>query len=63
MWLKRGASASEPFGIRRACRGIFLWPRVQRRRRMTMAAVIIGVDPHEGSHTAVAVGGDEMPLD
>lgn len=30
---------------------------------MTMAAVIIGVDPHEGSHTAVAVGGDEMPLD
>src|SRR6185437_8499083 len=38
------------------------WPRVQRRRRMTMAAVIIGVDPHKGSHTAVAIGGDEMPL-
>jgi transposase len=29
---------------------------------MTMAAVIIGVDPHKGSHTAVAIGGDEMPL-
>jgi transposase len=29
---------------------------------MAMAAVIIGVDPHKGSHTAVAVGGDEMPL-
>jgi hypothetical protein len=27
-----------------------------------MAAVIIGVDPHQGSHTAVAVGGDEAPL-
>jgi len=27
-----------------------------------MAAVIIGVDPHKGSHTAVAIGGDEMPL-
>jgi transposase len=29
---------------------------------MAMATVIIGVDPHKGSHTAVAVGGDEMPL-
>jgi hypothetical protein len=29
---------------------------------MTMAAVIIGVDPHKGSHTAVAAGGDEAPL-
>ncbi len=27
-----------------------------------MAAVIIGVDPHKGSHTAVAIGADEMPL-
>ena len=27
-----------------------------------MAAVTIGVDPHKGSHTAVAIGGDEMPL-
>jgi transposase len=29
---------------------------------MTMAAVIIGVDPHKGSHTAVAISGDEVPL-
>jgi transposase len=27
-----------------------------------MAVVMIGVDPHKGSHTAVAVGGDEQPL-
>jgi transposase len=29
---------------------------------MAMAAVIIGVDPHKGSHTAVAIGADERPL-
>lgn len=29
---------------------------------MAVATVIIGVDPHKGSHTAVAIGGDEMPL-
>jgi transposase len=27
-----------------------------------MAAVMIGVDPHKGSHTAVAIGADEVPL-
>ena len=27
-----------------------------------MAAVMIGVDPHKGSHTAMAVGADEGPL-
>lgn len=27
-----------------------------------MAAEMIGVDPHKGSHTAVAIGADEMPL-
>ena len=27
-----------------------------------MAAVVIGVDPHKGSHTAVAVGLAEEPL-
>ena len=26
-----------------------------------MAAVMIGVDPHKGSHTAVAIGADEVP--
>jgi transposase len=29
---------------------------------MLMAAVMIGVDPHKGSHTAVAVGAAEEPL-
>jgi hypothetical protein len=27
-----------------------------------MAAVMIGVDPHKGSHTAVAIGAAEQPL-
>ena len=27
-----------------------------------MAAVMIGVDPHKGSHTAVAIGSDEEQL-
>jgi hypothetical protein len=27
-----------------------------------MAVVMIGVDPHKASHTAVAVGADEQPL-
>jgi transposase len=27
-----------------------------------MTAVMIGVDPHKGSHTAVAIGSDEEPL-
>ena len=27
-----------------------------------MAAVMIGIDPHKGSHTAVAINGLEAPL-
>jgi hypothetical protein len=27
-----------------------------------MTAVMIGVDPHKGSHTAVAIGAGEEPL-
>jgi transposase len=27
-----------------------------------MAAVMIGIDPHKGSHTAVAIGPSEEPL-
>jgi transposase len=30
--------------------------------RMLMAAVMIGVDPHKGSHTAVVIGAAEQPL-
>jgi transposase len=29
---------------------------------MLMAAVMIGIDPHKGSHTAVAIGVDEEPF-
>ena len=29
---------------------------------MLMMAVMIGVDPHKGSHTAVAIGAAEEPL-
>ena len=29
---------------------------------MTQTAVVIGIDPHKGSHTAVAVDERELPL-
>ena len=32
------------------------------RKGQVVAVVIIGVDPHRGSHTAVALGADEAPL-
>jgi transposase len=35
---------------------------VKARKGQIMAVVMIGVDPHKGSHTAVAVGADESPL-
>jgi hypothetical protein len=31
-------------------------------RKEQVVAVVIGVDPHKGSHTAVAVDGDEVVL-
>lgn len=39
-------------------------PICRRRtgRGKVVAVVMIGVDPHKGSHTAVAVGGDEQPV-
>src|SRR5215472_695075 len=33
-----------------------------RGKGQPMAAVMIGVDPHKGSHTAVAIGAAEEPL-
>jgi transposase len=30
--------------------------------RLLMADVMIGIDPHKGSHTAVAIGPAEEPL-
>jgi transposase len=32
------------------------------RKGQVVAVVMIGVDPHKGSHTAVALGADEVPL-
>ena len=32
------------------------------REGSSVTAVMIGVDPHKGSHTAVAVGSDERQL-
>jgi transposase len=58
-WLKRGASAMEVFGIRRARHG--LCPH-RWRESIPMAAVMIGVDPHKASHTAVAISTAEEPL-
>jgi transposase len=36
-------------------------PEAQGKEQV-VAVVMIGVDPHKGSHTAVAVGADEQPL-
>jgi transposase len=35
---------------------------VQLKEDIAVATVIIGVDPHKGSHTAVAIGADEAAL-
>jgi hypothetical protein len=58
VWLERGASASPV--IRHARRGPFAL--VSMIWRLLMADVMIGIDPHKGSHTAVAIGAAEEPL-
>ena len=59
VWLERGATADRS-GIRHARHGI---PRLSSRGKgQLMAAVMIGVDPHKGSHTAVAIGTSEEVL-
>src|SRR6516225_9850782 len=45
-------------GIRRARHGLHRY----QGRRAVMAAVMIGVDPHKASHTAVAISAAEEPL-
>jgi hypothetical protein len=47
VWLKRGASAVTV--IRHACRG----PQLPRLDKGAGMAVMIGIDPHKASHTAV----------
>lgn len=53
--LERGASAGRP-GIRHAHRGL------PSDDHGGFVAVMIGVDPHKGSHTAVAIDEDEQSL-
>jgi transposase len=55
VWLKRGSRTE--LEIRSAHRGL----SVIETRRVHMS-VIIGVDPHKGSHTAVAIDGQETSL-
>src|SRR5260370_8265423 len=55
-WLERGANADSS-EIRHARRGAS-----PEMKEWLMAAVMIGVDPHKASHTAVAIGAAEEPL-
>ena len=61
-WLKRGArSAGVIPGIGRARHGRY--PRSRNRKEgVAMVAVMIGIDPHKASHTAVAIDPAEVPL-
>src|SRR6266516_4844026 len=56
---KRSASADVIPGFGRARHGL---PPGQWKERAVMAVVTIGVDPHKGSHTAVAINAAEQPL-
>ncbi len=57
-WLKRGVSATKVLEL-----GVPATVLARRKRRsVSMAAVMIGVDPHKASHTAVAFSVVEEPL-
>src|SRR5260370_38296353 len=53
-WLETGSCTFLPSGVPTA----WLHPNDGRRRDM----VLIGIDPHKGSHTAVAIDGDETQV-
>ena len=56
-WLERGTALIEPeLGMPVTV------PGRGERKGAAMAAVIIGVDPHKGSHTAVVTGQQEVVL-
>src|SRR5262249_19154632 len=61
-WLIRGARAPSGIpGMGRARHGRY--PRSKTGRRVfPMVAVMIGIDPHKASHTAVAIDPAEVPL-
>src|SRR5271170_6773760 len=58
VWLKRGVSVTKVLEL-----GVpaTVFARLQGRS-VSMAAVMIGVDPHKASHTAVAISAVEEPL-
>ena len=56
-WLERGASVPRWSGIRHACHGLLRLD--ERGKAGFVAAAMMGIDPREGSHTAVAVSADE----
>src|SRR5256714_10654456 len=57
-WLARKRCAPETTGIRHAA----TVSHSPGEEEPLMAPVMIGIDPHKGSHTAVAIGADEEPL-
>jgi len=59
VWLKRGASASKVLELGMPATAL---PASRGEGVISMVAVMIGVDPHKGSHTAVAIGAGEEPL-
>ena len=57
-WLERGVSATKVLEL-----GVPATVLARRKRRsVSMAAVMIGGDPHKASHTAVAISAVEEPL-
>jgi hypothetical protein len=60
-WLKRGASASELL-LKSDVPAHGSPRRVQGQEAHPMAAVMIGIDPHKASHTAVVISAAEEPL-
>ena len=58
-WLETGADARQ---IRNQACPLRSFPEVATTKQWLVAAVMIGVDPHEGSHAAVATGAAVEPL-
>jgi hypothetical protein len=58
-WLKRGASADAIPGIRRARHGLADEVKGGPGGGIAVVAVMIGVDPHKASHTAVVINGSK----
>ena len=55
VWLERGESTMNP---NQECP-----PRFPSPRKASAMTITIGIDPHKGSHTAVAIDSNEIVLD